>query len=185
VRKLTSMFCAVAIVAAASVTSAAEFSPLFPSTFVVGSFDDKALKPIGHDKAPEPTGHDKAMEPITEKVHELYECVKYEDLDHIASCAEEKIVKVLDPCWKPDPCKCVCDQKPKYVYVKICVPKKKTPCCTPKPSCCAPKPTCDCQKDHGPKVTCRNNGAYTKYDYGKYRIEIRAKNGLVVVDYDN
>ena len=165
-RKLTSVFCAVAVVAAASVTSAAEISPLFPGAFV-GSFDH-------HE------GDKKAPEPVAEKAHELYECVKYEDLDHIAPCAEEKIVKVLDPCWKPDPCACC--QKPKYVHVKICVPKKKAPCCAPKPSCCAPKPACGCEKDHGPKVTSRNHGAYTKYDYGKYRIEIRVKKGWVVVD---
>ena len=163
--------------AVANMTSAAEFSSLFPSTFVVGNFDHQ-----GRDKAPEPVGHDEALEPIAEKSHELYECVKYQDLDHIAPCAEEKIVKVLDPCWEPDPCKCACDQKPKYVYVKICVPKKAP--CTPKPSCCTPKPAC-CEKDHGPKVTCRNNGVYTKYDYGKHRIEIRVRNGWVMVDYDN
>lgn len=168
-RKLTSVFCAVAVVAAANVASAADFSPLFPSTFV-GSFDHHE-----GDKAPAPVAESKAIE--------LYECVKYEDLDHIAPCAEVKIVKVLDPCWKPDPCACC--QQPRCVYVKICVPKEQAPCCAPKPSCCAPKPACGCHKDHGPKVTCKNNGAYTKYDYGKYRVEIRVKNGWVVVDYDN
>ncbi|MFT5323906.1 MAG: hypothetical protein ACI8P0_001760 [Planctomycetaceae bacterium] len=171
-RKLVSVFCAVAVMAAASTASAADFSPLFPGTFV-GSFDHHK------EAAPAPVAESKAIE--------LFECVKYEDLDHIAPCAETKIVKVLDPCWKPDPCKCACDQKPKCVYVKICVPKKQPchTCCAPKPSCCAPKPACGCQKDHGPKVTCKKNGAYTKYDYGKYRVEIRVKNGWVVVDYDD
>jgi hypothetical protein len=170
-RKLVSAFCAVAVVAAASTASAAGISPLFPSGFV-GSFDH-------HE------GHKKAPEPVAEKAIELYKCVKYEDPDHIAPCAEPKIIKVLDPCWKPDPCKCACDQKPACVYVKICVPKKKAPCCAPKPSCCAPKPACGCQKDHGPKVTCKNDGRYQKYDYGKYRVEVRVKNGWVVVDYDD
>ena len=168
-RKLTSVFCAVAVVAASTVASAADFTPLFPSGFV-GSFDH-------HEKAPTPVAESKAIE--------LYKCVKIEDPDHIAPCAEPLIIKVLDPCWKPDPCACACDQKPKCVYVKICVPKKKAPCCAPKPSCCAPKPACGCEKDRGPKITCKKNGAYTKYDYGKYRIEIRVKNGWVVVDYDD
>ena len=167
-RKLASLFCAVAVVAAANVASAADFSPLFPSAFV-GSFDHQ------QDAAPAPVAEGTAIE--------LFECVKYEDLDHIAPCAEQKVVKVLDPCWKPDPCACC--QKPKCVYVMICVPKPQAPCCAPKPSCCAPKPACGCQNDHGPKVTCKNDGAYVKYDYGKYRIEIRSKNGRVVVDYDN
>ncbi|MFT5093051.1 MAG: hypothetical protein ACKVII_03160 [Planctomycetales bacterium] len=169
-RKLASVFCAVAVMAAASTASAADFSPLFPGT-LVGSFDHHK------EAAPEPVAESKAIE--------LFQCVKYEDLDHIAPCAEVKIVKVLDPCWKPDPCACC--QKPRCVYVKICVPKKQPchTCCAPKPSCCAPKPACGCQKDHGPKVTCKKNGAYTKYDYGKYRVEIRVKNGWVVVDYDD
>ena len=62
-RKLTSVFCAVAVVAAANVASAADFSPLFPSTFV-GSFDHHE-----GDKAPAPVAESKAIE--------LYECVKY------------------------------------------------------------------------------------------------------------
>jgi len=163
-RKLASVFCAVAVMAAASTASAADFSPLFPSA-VVGSFD--------HPKAPAPVAESKAIQ--------LYDCVKYEDLDHIAPCAEVKIVKVLDPCWRPDPCNSCAP--PRCVYVKICVPKKQTPCCAPKPSCCAPRSVC--HHDHGPKVTCKKNGAYTKYDYGKYRVEIRVKNGWVVVDYDD
>lgn len=170
-RKLASVFCAVAVVAAANVASAADFSPLFPSTFI-GSFDHHE----GH-KAPEPVAEGEAIE--------LFKCVKIEDPDHIAPCAEPLIVKVLDPCWKPDPCKCACDQKPGCVYVKICVPKKQAPCCAPKPSCCAPKPACGCEKDAGPKVTCKRDGAYVKYDYGKYRIEITSKDGWVRVDYDD
>lgn len=168
-RKVASLCCVAAVLAVSSTASAADFSPLFPSA-VVGSFDH-------HEKAPEPVAEGKAIE--------LFKCVKIEDPDHIAPCAEPKIVKVLDPCWKPDPCACC--QKPKCVYVKICVPKKQPchTCCAPKPSCCAPAPACGCEKDHGPKITCKKNGAYVKYDYGKYRIEITSKNGYVRVDYDD
>jgi hypothetical protein len=42
-------------------------------------------------------------------------------------------------------------------------------------------PPCGCP----PKITCRKDGAYVKYDYGKYRVEITSKKGVVVVDYDN
>lgn len=161
-RKLTSAFCAVAVLAVASVSTAADISPLFPGA-VVGSFDHHE----GH--APAPVA---ASAPI-----QLYDCVKYEDLDHIAPCSEVKIVKVLDPCWRPDPCACC--QKPRCVYVKICVPKQNH--CS---SCCGPQ-ACGCGHSRGPKVCCKKNGAYTKYDYGKYRVEIRVKKGWVVVDYDD
>ena len=60
-------------------------------------------------------------------------------------------------------CGCCAPAVPECVYVAICVPK----------SCC------------GPKVTCRDGGRYVKYDYGKYRVEIRVKGEKVVVDYDN
>jgi hypothetical protein len=35
-----------------------------------------------------------------------------------------------------------------------------------------------------PRIVCRKNGEYVKYDFGKYRVEIRSKNGVVKVDYD-
>jgi hypothetical protein len=41
-------------------------------------------------------------------------------------------------------------------------------------------PPCGC-----PKITCKKGGAYVKYDYGKYRIEITSKKGVVKVDYDD
>ena len=169
-RKVASLCCVAAVLAVSSTASAADFSPLFPSA-VVGSFDH-------HEKAPAPVAEGKAIE--------LFQCVKVEDPDHIAPCAVPKIVKVLDPCWKPDPCACC--QKPKCVYVAVCVPKKQCcpkPCCAPKPSCCAPAP-CQktCCKPHG-KTICRDGGRYVKLDYGKYRVEIRVKKGYVEVDYDN
>ena len=89
----------------------------------------------------------------------LAQCVKYKDKCKIAPCAVPMIVVVKDPCAKRcDPC-----APPQCVAVEICVP----PC-----SACPPK------------VTCRRNGEYVKYDFGKYRVEIRSRNGVVRVDYD-
>lgn len=89
----------------------------------------------------------------------LYSCVRVKDVDHIHPCAVPLVVKVADPC--PAPCGSCC--APKCVSVKICVP----PCGCP------------------PKITCRRGGHYVKYDYGRYRIEIRSRKGVVTVDYDN
>ena len=89
----------------------------------------------------------------------LYHSVKYKDLRKIAPCAVPMIVLVKDPCAKCcDPC-----APTPCVAVQICVP-----------SCS----TCP------PKVVCRRNGEYVKYDFGKYRVEIRSRNGVVKVDYD-
>ena len=168
-RKLASVFCAVAVAMAASSVSAAELSPLFPTPAV-----GQAIVGFEGGEAPK-------AEPV-----KLFECVKVRDCDHKAPCGETKIVKVLDPCWKPDPCACC--QKPSCVYVAVCVPKEECcpkPCCAPKPSCCAPAPCQQkCCKPHG-KTICRDGGRYVKLDYGKYRVEIRVKDGYVEVDYDN
>jgi hypothetical protein len=187
-RNLAVAFCVVAVAAVTSASAAEYRAPLFPAPLALG-FDH-------HEEA--------KLAPKAETI-QLYDCVKYEDLDHVACCAEIKIIKVLDPCWKPDPCACC--QKPKCVYVKICVPKKvechhhAAPCCKPvaAPSCSAPAPKCcapapkPCNKCHScgcdhkrEKVTCSKNGKYQKYDYGKYRVEVRVKsNGWIVVDYDD
>jgi len=114
---------------------------------------------------------DHVLAPVPEG-GELFKCVKVEDCDHKAPCGETKIIEIVDPCWKPDPCNPCC--KPKCVKVAICVPKKE--------QCCDP---CSCCKDKEPKVTCAKDGKYKKYDYGRYRVEITSKNGWVVVDYDN
>jgi hypothetical protein len=187
-RKLAVAFCVVAVAAVTSASAAEYRAPLFPAPAVFG-FQDAPPAPEGVEAA-KPVAESKAIT--------LYECVKYEDLDHVACCAETKIIKVIDPCWKPDPCACC--QKPKCVYVKICVPKKVVcckpappSCCAPKPTCCAPAPKPCCNKCHScgcehkkEKVTCSKSGKYQKYDYGKYRVEIRVKsNGWIVVDYDN
>lgn len=165
-RMLVSFCCAVAVSAAATAASAAEYSPLFPTPAV-----GQAVVGFDHHKE-----EGKKAEPI-----KLFECVKVRDRDHIAPCAETKIVKVLDPCWKPDPCACC--QKPSCVYVAVCVPKQQ-PCCAPKPGCCAPAPCHSGCKPHGRQI-CKDGGRYVKLDYGKYRVEIRVKKGYVEVDYDD
>lgn len=198
-RKFAVAFCVVAVAAVTSASAAEYRSPLFPAPAVFGTFDH----------APKPEGLEAATPVAASEAITLYDCVKYEDLDHVACCAEIKIIKVLDPCWKPDPCACC--QTPRCVYVKICVPKRvechhhAAPCCKPvAPSCAAPAPNCAapaprccapkcCDKCHtcgcerkAEKVTCSKNGKYQKYDYGKYRVEVRVKsNGWIVVDYDN
>jgi hypothetical protein len=91
----------------------------------------------------------------------LYQCVKYKDQRKIAPCAVPMIVMVKDPCAKCDPCN-PCAAAP-CVAVQICVP----PCST-----CPPK------------VCCKRGGEYVSYDFGKYRVEIRSRNGVVKVDYD-
>lgn len=96
--------------------------------------------------------------PVQSVTIPLYHCVKYKDERKIAPCAVPMVVLVKDPCAKCcDACAAPC------VAVQICVP----PCST-----CPPR------------VVCRKNGEYVKYDFGKYRVEIRSKNGVVKVDYD-
>ncbi|MCH8830486.1 MAG: hypothetical protein IID45_12995 [Planctomycetes bacterium] len=92
----------------------------------------------------------------------LFPCVVYEDLDNVHPCAVSKIVCIVDPCWKPDPCSCCKPQKPRCVQVKICVP----PCCRP-------------------RVKVSKDGRKVTYDYGKYEVELKSKKGKVYVDYDD
>jgi len=70
------------------------------------------------------------------------------------------IVSVKDPCsCKKTTC---CCETPKCVNVKICVPP------------------CDC-----PKVKVTRHGFKTRYDFGKYAVDIISKpNGDILVDYD-
>ena len=89
----------------------------------------------------------------------LFACVKYRDTRNIAPCAVPIIVQVPDPCTPRD--RCGCTVRP-CVNVEICVP------------------TCGC-----PKVCVTRHGNKTRYDYGKYAIDIVSVNGKVVVDYDD
>ncbi len=90
---------------------------------------------------------------------ELFHCVKYKDLDEMSPCAVPKIVSVKDPCACCDPCGCC---GPKCVYIQICVPP------------------CGCEE-----VTCRKDGDRVRYDYGKYAVDIRVKDGYIEVDYQD
>lgn len=93
----------------------------------------------------------------------LYHCVKVKDPHHVHPCAVPKIVKIVDPCYRPcQPCSCCRPCAPPCVYVKICVPP------------------CGCAR-----VKCSKDGRKVKYDYGKYRVELTSKNGVVTVDYDD
>jgi hypothetical protein len=92
---------------------------------------------------------------------QLFQCVKYKDTHHIAPCAVPKLVKIVDPCWKPDPCSC-CPQCPPCVYVKICVPP------------------CGCER-----VKVSRNCHKVRYSYGKYAVDVVSRNGKVYVDYDD
>lgn len=71
------------------------------------------------------------------------------------------IVSIVDPCWKPSKCGC-CRPAPRCVQVKICVPPCGCPC-----------------------VKVSKDGRRVKYDYGKYSVELKSKNGKVTVDYDD
>jgi len=102
--------------------------------------------------------------PVQQAAVPLYQHVRYRDERNIAPCAIPQIVMVKDPCPPPcDPCNRCATPPVQCVAVEICVP-----------------PCSECP----PKVTCKRGGAYVKYDYGKYRVEIRSKKGVVTVDYD-
>lgn len=114
---------------------------------------------------------------------ELFSCVEYEDKHNIHPCAVTKIVAVKHPgkkkchsgflglsCGKCNLCCDTCDScgscdsccEPACVYIQICVPP------------------CDCAD-----VKISRNGTKVKYDYGEYEVEIKSKDGIVKVDYDD
>jgi hypothetical protein len=92
----------------------------------------------------------------------LFNCVRVKDVCNIAPCAVPMVVMVKDPCWRCDPCNpCAA---PPCVAVQVCVP-----------------PCSECP----PRICCRGDGEYVSYDYGKYRVEITSRRGVVTVDYDD
>jgi hypothetical protein len=102
--------------------------------------------------------------PAGASVVTLYPNVRYKDEKNIAPCAIPQIVMVKDPCPVAcEPCNPCATPPVQCVAVQICVPS------------CSPCP---------PKITCKRCGEYVKYDFGKYRVEIRSKKGCVTVDYD-
>lgn len=99
---------------------------------------------------------DAAPIPLESCPCDLYDRVCYKDKKHISPCAEPMVISVIDPCSRKYDCETRC------VQVKICVP------------------TCGC-----PKVKISHNGRHTRYDYGKYAIDIYSnRNGSILVDYD-
>ncbi|RMG37069.1 MAG: hypothetical protein D6725_09560 [Planctomycetota bacterium] len=97
---------------------------------------------------------------------------------------------------------------------KVLCAVPKVLCAVPKVSCAVPKATCGCGKPQAhphvcgccqsqpirmvkvaicvpscqpcpPKITRRQDGWYTRYDFGKYAVDIRVKKHYVEVDYDD
>ncbi len=160
-KKLLGMIVA-GMVLASSSAAMADGPSLF-GTRVFFTQDTPAPKGTAPKAMPDPVSSGAAMQTI-----QLFNCVKYKDLDEMAPCAEIKIIKVLDPCPRPkccDPCNC-CPQPPRCVYIKICVPKQC--CCT-----------------RGPRIKCNRSGTRTRYDYGKYAVDVRVKKGYIEVDYQD
>jgi len=86
----------------------------------------------------------------------FYSRVRYKNKGKIAPCAETMVVSVIDPCSRKYDCEVKC------VQVKVCAP------------------TCGC-----PKVKVSRTGRHTRFDYGKYAIDIYSnRNGTILVDYD-
>ena len=85
----------------------------------------------------------------------LFKRVKYVDKREMHPCAVTKIIAVNDPCERCDSC---CG--PNKVFIQICVPP------------------CGCET-----VKCRRHGDRVRYDYGKYKVDVRVRKGFVVVDY--
>ena len=156
-KKLTRFVCTVVGVLTASAAFAIEGPQLTAQAPLQPVPDAVSSQPIPSVSAMPVPGA--APVPVQSVGIPLYHCVKYKDQRKIAPCAVPMIVLVKDPCAKCcDPC-----APTPCVAVQICVP----PCST-----CPPK------------VVCRRNGEYVKYDFGKYRVEIRSRNGVVKVDYD-
>lgn len=87
---------------------------------------------------------------------ELFPFVSYRRARNMAPCAATMIVSVKDPCACNDAC-----TPARCVNVEICVPQ------------------CPCP----PKVTTSADGRRTRYDFGKYAVNIVARKGGLIVDY--
>lgn len=184
-----SVFCLTAVVAVAASASVAE-AQLFPAPAPAPAQQE--------DKAPVPKGVaevDAVAEPVIESTPvELYDSVKYRDLHHIAPCAEHLLIEVRDPCWKRDAC-VRGPQVPRCVNVVICVPKTAPSCapaaaCGAPTACGAPQPcsdacgVCNCRHRQFRHIGTKT-GHYQRYDYGRYRVEIRVRRDHIDVDYDD
>lgn len=81
--------------------------------------------------------------------------VKYKDLHEKSPCSQVKLIRVKNPCKR-------CCTDPDCVTIKICVPG------------------CGCER-----VKVRSGGKRVNYDYGKYEVDVRVKNGYIEVDYQD
>ncbi|MGQ0633527.1 MAG: hypothetical protein ACT4QC_02860 [Planctomycetaceae bacterium] len=165
---------AVALTASAASAGSRPMFKLFPKNkFKLASYADPgaptlgapALEPTPMPSTPSSPATNGAVPgaqpvPVGEPI-ELYHCVRYKDECNKAPCAVPMIVTVKDPCAACDPCNACAT---KCVAVQICVP-----------------PCSECP----PQVCCRRGGEYVCYDYGKYRVEVTSRNGVVTVDYDD
>lgn len=88
---------------------------------------------------------------------ELFPYVRVRSPRNIAPCAVPIVVQVPDPCAPRNGC---CPRP--CVNVEICVP------------------ACGC-----PRVCVTRNGNKTRYDYGKYAVNVISLNGRIIVDYDD
>jgi hypothetical protein len=132
--------------------------PVVPPTSVVVPPTSVAPPTSVHvTNQPVPT----SMQPVPfQEAAPLFTKVKVRDPRRIACNSVPMVVTVKDPCA----CKDVCNTcGPKCVNVLVCVPG-----CTECP----------------PKVTCKRDGAFVRYDFGKYRVEVRSRKGFVEIDYD-
>lgn len=133
--------------------------PVSPPTTVVAPPTTIVVPPTTPHVVAQPVPT--AMQPVPfQEAAPLFTNVKIRDPRRIACNSVPMVVTVKDPCA----CKDVCNTcGPKCVNVLVCVPG-----CTECP----------------PKVTCKRDGAYVRYDFGKYRVEVRSKKGIVEIDYD-
>ena len=99
------------------------------------------------------------MPVVTSADATLFSNVRVRGARNIAPCAIPVVVQVPDPCACRD--RCGCAPRP-CVNVQICVPP------------------CGC-----PTVCVTRHGNKTRYDYGKYAVNVITLNGRIVVDYDD
>jgi hypothetical protein len=171
------MAASLCLVAGIAFAQGPEFpSPNFrePQLFGAQSYQDATpIPPVGVPASPEPLTSgavivpapggttiapvlEGAPMPLGDCNCQFYQRVCYKDKCKIAPCAQVLVVSVLDPCSTK------CDCETKCVQVKICAPP------------------CDC-----PKVKISRSGRHTRYDFGKYAVDIYSnRNGTVTVDYD-
>lgn len=161
-----------AVVACACATVAFADQPILVGpAFPVAAAPQPVLTPI---PAPTPVAAP-VIQPVpmgqpipAQGVAPLFTNVRVRNERRIACNSVPMIVSIADPCACKDKCAC----------------RDKCSCCAPPaPQCvnvqiCAPAcMTCP------PKVTCKKDGGYVRYDFDGYRVEVKSKKGYVEVAY--